>query len=311
MPRSMPPLASLRVFEAAARHLSFKQAAEELHVTPAAVSQQIKALEAHLGVSLFRRLTRALALTTAGERLLPGVSEGLARLAAAVESVGAQSPSRQLRVTVPPAFAGRWLVHRLQRFTEAHPDIDLVLGTEPNTVDAPELEDVESDLVSLRDGLTDVEVRFGRGTYPGMRSDLLMEVAYVPVCHPDLLKGPRRLKQAADLRFHTLLHDDTAVGRSERVSWLDWLRAAKVSGVDPTRGPHFSNSSLALEAAMDGMGVVLGLDPMVRRDIEAGRLVRPFDLAIPSRYAYYLVCPVTTAERPALAQFRHWLLAAR
>ncbi|KAA3655361.1 MAG: transcriptional regulator GcvA [Proteobacteria bacterium] len=307
----MPPLASLRVFETAARHLSFKQAAEELHVTPAAVSQQIKALEAHLGVALFHRLTRALALTDAGERLLPGVSEGLAHLAAAVESVDGQSLSRHLRVTVPPAFAGRWLVHRLQRFTEAHPDIDLVLGTAPNTVDAPDLEDVESDLVALREGQIDLEVRFGRGSYPGMRTDLLMEVAYVPVCHPDLLKGQRRLKQATDLRFHTLLHDDTAVGRSERVSWEDWLRAAKVRGVDPHRGPHFSNSSLALEAAMDGMGVVLGLDPMVRRDIEAGRLVRPFDLAIPSRYAYYLVCPVTTAERPAIAQFRHWLLAAR
>ncbi|TVO53931.1 transcriptional regulator GcvA [Denitromonas halophila] len=309
MSLSMPPLQSLRVFETAARHLSFKQAAEELHVTPAAVSQQIKALEAHLGVPLFYRLTRALALTEAGERMLPQVSDGLAQLAAAVEKVVLQTPSRNLRITVPPAFAGRWLVHRLQRFTEAHPDIDLVLGTEANTVDAPDLEDVESDLVALREGEVDVEIRFGRGAYPGMRTDLVMEVSYVPVCHPDLLKGKRRLKKASDLSFHTLLHDDTAAGRSERVSWQDWLRAAKVSGVDPSRGPHFSNSSLALEAAMDGFGVMLGLYPMVQRDIDAGRLVRPFDLAIPSRYAYYLVSPETTVDRPAIARFRQWLMA--
>ncbi|WP_230411689.1 transcriptional regulator GcvA [Denitromonas iodatirespirans] len=307
----MPPLQSLRVFEAAARHLSFKQAAEELHVTPAAVSQQIKALETHLGMVLFHRLTRALELTEAGARMLPRVSEGLAHLAAAVEAVGPASPSRQLTITVPPAFAGRWLVHRLQSFTEAHPDVDLTLGTEASTVDAPDAEDIEADLLPLRNGGADVEVRFGRGAYPGMRTDLVMEVAYVPVCHPALLKGEHPLSQPADLRFHTLLHDDTAMGRSERVSWQDWLRAARVRGVDPGRGPHFSNSSLALEAAMDGLGVVLGLDPMVRRDIDAGRLVRPFDVAIPSRYAYYLVSPETTAERPVIAQFREWLLNER
>ncbi len=304
----MPPLQSLRVFEAAARHLSFKHAAEELHVTPAAVSQQIKSLENHLGTPLFRRLTRALELTEAGARLLPGVSAGFACLAAAVEGVARPVASRHLRITVPPAFAGRWLVHRLHQFSDLHPEVDLVLGTEANTVDAPEAEDVEADLVALRDGEVDLEVRFGRGHYPGMRTDLVLEVSYVPVCHPDLLKGEHPLDTASDLRFHTLLHDDTTMGRSERVSWADWLRAAKVHGVDPDRGPHFSNSSLALEAAMDGLGVVLGLDPMVRRDIDAGRLVRPFDVAIPSRYAYYLVSPETTADRPMIAQFRHWLL---
>ncbi len=308
MAQVMPPLQSLRVFEAAARHLSFKQAAEELHVTPAAVSQQIKSLETHLGTPLFRRLTRALELTEAGERLLPGVSAGFASLAAAVEGVARRGASRHLRITVPPAFAGRWLVHRLQRFSDLHPGVDLVLGAEANTVDAPDAEDVEADLVALRDGDVDLEVRFGRGRYPGMRTDLVMEVSYVPVCHPDLLKGEHPLETASDLRFYTLLHDDTTMGRSERVSWADWLRAAKVQGVDPGRGPHFSNSSLALEAAMDGLGVVLGLDPMVRRDIEAGRLVRPFDVAIPSRYAYYLVSPETTADRPMIAQFRQWLL---
>ena len=147
----------------------------------------------------------------------------------------------------------------------AHPDIDLVLGTDGSTVDGPDSEGVETDLLQLRDGDIDVEVRFGRGGYPGMRTDHVMDVAYVPICHPDLLKGIRPIRTAADLRFHTLLHDETAKGRSERVSWADWLRAAQVEGVDASRGLHFSNSILALEAAMDGLGVGLGLGAGVER----------------------------------------------
>jgi len=310
MVQSLPPLQSLRVFESAARHLSFKRAADELHVTPAAVSLQIKALEAHLGVALFVRHTRALELTEAGRRLWPKVNSGLAQFAAGVEAARATANVFKLRVTVPPAFGARWLVHRLHGFTSANPDLDITLNTRASTIDGSATDTDESDLMALRESEVDVEVRFGHGSYQGLRSDLVTRVSYVPVCHPDFLHGERPLNSPADLRLHTLIHDDTAVDRSERVSWAHWLKAAGVVGVDASRGPHFSNTNLAIEAAMDGLGVALALDPLVNRDVAMGRLVRPFEVAMPSRYAYYVVSREETAERPSVVRFREWLLAS-
>ncbi|MCB1960541.1 MAG: transcriptional regulator GcvA [Rhodocyclaceae bacterium] len=310
MVQSLPPLQSLRVFESAARHLSFKRAAEELHVTPAAVSQQIKALESHLDIVLFIRHPRGLALTEAGRQMWPMINAGMTQLAAGVEAARAGIEAPQLRVTVPPAFGARWLVHRLQGFTAANPDIDFTLNTALTTVDGSATDVDASDLLALREGDADVEVRFGHGHYPGMRADLVTKVRYVPVCHPDLLSGEHPLRTPEDLRFHTLIHDNTALDRSERVSWSDWLSAAEVSGVDASRGPHFSNSNLALEAAMDGLGVALAVDPLVDRDIAQGRLTMPFTVAMKSRYAYYVVSREDIAQRASVVRFREWLLAS-
>ena len=310
MVHSLPPLQSLRVFESAARHLSFKRAAEELHVTPAAVSQQIKALETHLDMALFVRHSRALELTEAGRRMWPKINAGLVQLAAGVAAARTHPDVGKLRVTVPPAFGARWLVHRLHGFTSANPDLDLTLNTKATTIDGSATDTDETDLMALRDGEVDVEVRFGHGSYPGLRADLVTKVTYVPVCHPDFLAGAHPLTTPEELRFHTLIHDDTVLDRSERVSWADWFKAAAVSGIDASRGPHFSNSNLALEAAMDGLGVALAVDPLVGRDIAMGRLVMPFDVAMQSRYAYYLVSREDIAERPAVVRFREWLLAS-
>ena len=304
----LPPLNSLRAFESAARHLSFKKAAEELHVTPAAVSHQIKALEAYLGAPLFRRLTRALELTEAGRAMLPKLQEGFECLAAAIERTRQHEAGGILSVSAPPSFAARWLMPRLQRFTLAHPDIELRLSTSLATIDSRDGAQAESGQVDLREPGSDVEIRFGGGRYGGLRTQRIFGVSYVAVCSPLLLKGARPLRSPRDLRHHVLIHDDTIPDLDQRPSWEEWLRAAGETGVDATRGPHFSNAGLAIEAAMDGLGVALALRPLAAADVAAGRLAIPFEIAVPSRYAYWLVCPEATAERPSVAAFRDWLL---
>jgi LysR family glycine cleavage system transcriptional activator len=308
MAYSQLPLQALRVYEAAARHLSFKRAAEELHVTPAAVSHQIKALEGQLGVALFRRLTRALELTETGKAMLPKVQEGLGGLALAVESASADSPRRGLRVTLPPSFATRWLMPRLRGFTSAHPEIDLTITTRLATIDSTDPGTLESDLMPLREDQGDVQIRFGTGQYPGLLSDLIFPVDYVAICSPDLLAAKRPLRHPKDLRYHVLIHDDTIPQRSERPSWPEWLKSAGVTDVASERGPHFANSGLALEAAKDGLGVALALRPLIAREVAAGHLAILFDIAMPARYAYYLVTPRASAERPEVRLFRNWVL---
>ncbi len=304
IPERLPPLNALRAFEAAARLLSFKNAARELHVTPGAISHQVKLLEDHLGVTLFRRLTRALELTPEAQAMLPKVQEGLENLAAAVDRVRARQATAVLTVMAPPNFSARWLVPRLARFTEAHPSLELHLASRSAMID----NGVAS---HQREGAEDaplVMVRFGDGHYPGARVDELFSALYVPVCSPRLLKGEHPLRVPADLRFHTLLHDDTVVEEGVRPGWADWLRSVGLDDVDPARGPHFSDASLAVEAALEGMGVALVLKPLVRSEIEAGRLAVPFDIAAPTSFAYYLVIPEVYARNPHVVAFRTWLL---
>lgn len=303
----LPPLTALRAFEAAARHLSFKKAAEELHVTPAAISHQVKALEDYLGVVLFRRLTRALELTEEAEAMLPRVREGFQCFAAAVEQTRRQGGSGSLTVSAPPSFASRWLLPRLHHFTEGHPDIELRLSSDLATIDRRE-GPAGGELPDPREEDPDVEIRFGNGHYPGHRTERIFSVAFVAVCSPRLLGSEHPLRTPDDLRHHVLIHDDTIPDLDDRPSWSAWLRAAGVAGVEAKRGPHFSNAGLALEAAMDGLGVALALRPLVTTDIASGRLVAPFDVAVPSRYAYYVVSPEAIAERPAVAAFRDWIL---
>jgi LysR family transcriptional regulator, glycine cleavage system transcriptional activator len=304
----LPPLNALRAFEAAARHLSFKKAAHELHVTPGAVSHQVKLLEHHLGVALFRRLTRALELTNEAHALLPKVQEGLASLAEAVERVRLVDQSRALTVIAPPNFAARWLVPRLARFTSQHPDLDLHIASRPTMIDGRD----DSSVTPVYDARNDAPlamVRFGDGRYPGSRVDEVFSAVYVPVCSPKLLRGEHGLRKPADLRHHTLLHDDTVVEEGARPSWSDWLESVGVKDVDATRGPHFSDASLSLEAALEGMGVALAMKPLLGSEIEAGRLVVPFNITAPAIYSYYLVTPESSPRGSSVADFREWLLA--
>ncbi len=303
----LPPLNALRAFEAAARHLSFKNAARELHVTPGAVSHQVKLLEEQLGVALFRRLTRALELTAEAQAMLPKVHEGLAALAEAIDRVRARDASGALTVIAPPNFAARWLVPRLSRFTSAHPNLDLHIASRPTMIDGRGDSD-ERAVPDAREGAPLAMVRFGDGKYPGSHVDEVFSAVYVPVCSPKLLKGDHALRKPEDLRFHTLLHDDTVVEEGARPSWSDWLHAVGVTDIDAARGPHFSDASLSLEAALEGMGVALAMKPLVRTEIEAGRLAVPFDITAPASYSYYLVTPESDADAGPVFDFRKWLL---
>ncbi|HET6518976.1 MAG TPA: transcriptional regulator GcvA [Geminicoccaceae bacterium] len=297
MGRRLPPLNALRAFEAAARHLSFTRAAEELHVTQAAVSHQIKALEEHLGVRLFRRLNRALLLTDAGQACLPGLSEAFDRMAEAVERLRVRDCAGPLTVSVPPGFAAKWLVPRLERFQELCPEIDVRVSATMRHVDFAR-EDV------------DLAVRYGAGRWPGLHAEPLLATEVFPVCAPTLPAGPRPLRTPDDLRHHALLHDDSAASIPGYPDWAMWLRAAGVAGgVDPSRGPRFNHANLVLEAAAAGRGVALALSAVAAADLAAGRLIRPFDLGVPTGFAYHVVCPPALADRPKVRAFCHWLRA--
>jgi len=296
MSRRLPPLNSLRAFEAAARHLSVSQAASELHVTPAAISHQVKALEDWLGVQMFRRLNRQVLLTDAGQTCLKGLREGFDRLAATVEKVRARSIEGPITITAATSFASKWLVPRLDRFRNSHPDIDVRLDA--NTA----LTDFDRDSV-------DLGIRYGLGRYPGLRCDRLLTESVLPVCSPKLMRGAHPLRRPLDLAHHTLLHIDMPVMGETEPTWEMWLRAAGVREVDWTRGPHFSVSSMAIEMAIAGQGVVLGSDVLCAADLAARRLVRPFAVGLPLDFAYWIVSPAATAARPKVAAFRSWLLA--
>jgi LysR family glycine cleavage system transcriptional activator len=284
--RVLPPLNALRTFEAAARHLSFTRAAEELAVTQAAVSHQVKALEGFLGFALFRREPRQLLLTDRGQRYGLALREIFARLHEATARVRAPGGRQQLTISVIPSFAARWLVPRLGALQALAPEIDVRVAPsrEPATFGA--------------DGV-DVGIRFGHGRYPGLRTWMLMRDEMFPVCSPTVAA---RLERPADLRRHTLLHDDSYD------DWARWLRAAKVRGVDAARGPIFTDASIVLDAASAGQGVALGRGVLAAADLAAGRLVRPFRRAIAVDRAYYLVCPERLADEPKVARFREWIL---
>ncbi len=289
MGRRLPPLNAVRAFEAAARHLSFTRAADELNVTQAAISHQVKALEERLGVRLFRRLNRALELTRAGETYLPRVTAALDALAEATDAIRAAEDGRQLTVSVLPSFAAKWLMPRLRSLWRSHPDLDVKIVASDALADF----DVDG---------TDVAIRYGSGQGAGLRADLLFHEELFPVCSPALLDGPIPLACPADLCRHTLLHE------LMEVDWMTWLKAAGVTGVPVRRGPVFSHSSMVLDAAASGLGVALGRSALVNDDLTAGRLVRPFALSVPARAAYFLMCPEESSSLPKVATFRAWLL---
>ncbi len=295
MSRRLPPLNALRAFEAAARHLSFSRAAAELNVTPAAISHQIKQLEESLQVQLFRRRTRSILLTEAGQACLPPMRDGFDLLARGVEAALSHGASGVLSVTAAPSFASKWLVPRLEQFAEAHPDISVRISAGMGLAD-------------FRADDIDVGVRFGAGDYPGLLAHKIFDEESTPLCSPALLARGEPLHDPSDLRRFTLIHDDSGPRNPMALDWATWLRTAGADGVDPTRGLRFDHADHALQAAIDGAGVVLGRMSLAARDIAEGRLVRPFDLTIPLGFAYYVVYPAANDGVPKVQLFRDWVL---
>ena len=289
MPRRLPPLNALPSFEAAARHLSFSRAADELHVTHGAVSRAVRNLEDHLGVQLMIRASRSVRLTPVGASFAAEIRDVLEHLAAATSAATGQT-SGIVSVSTIDSFAARWLMPRLFRFRRVHGDIDVRVATSERLADF------------VSDGI-DIAIRCGGGQYPGLSAELLMKEDHFPVCSPKLLKGRYPLRTPADLARHTLLHDVFTV------DWAIWLHSAGIDNVDPHRGPTFLSSDHAIQAAVRGEGVVLGRSALVADDLAAGRLVRPFELSLPAGFAYYVVYPQRALQRPSVKAFRDWLMA--
>lgn len=309
----LPPLNALRAFEAAARHLSFKQAAAELAVTPTAISHQLRGLEEYLGFPLFRRLTRALELTAEGRAMLPKVSEGLACFAAAIENTRRRETAGRLNIASPPAFATRWLIRRLPEFSLRHPEVRLHMSAALNTIDARDGAPSGMEGLDVREDETALAIRFGRGHYPGCRVDRLFSPEYTPVCAPALAAAVGGFDSPRALAACVLLHDDTIPELMDRPTWAEWLREAGVgpaAGIDAEAGMHFSDPSLVLSAALDGVGVALASKVLVDAELSAGRLLAPFSTILRRPQAYYLVAPEAVAERPIVRAFREWLLGA-
>jgi LysR family glycine cleavage system transcriptional activator len=298
MARRLPPLNALRAFEMAARHRSFKAAAEELGVTPAAVGHQIRGLEAGLGLPLFRRLNRAVELTPAGARLLPGLSEGFARLAEAVASLGPAAADRVLTVSVVPTLAARWLVPRLDAFRESRPEIVVRFDTAMHLVDL------------ARDGV-DLAIRFCAGPGRGLAGDVLFEEVVAPVCSPGLVDAGPPLIRLEDLRHHRLLHLEGETADTAWPTWPGLLRSAGVARPDAAEGPTFSQSNTLIAAALAGQGLALVPLMCALDELTEGRLVRPFGeaYATTTDFAYHLVYPNARAGNTKIAAFRDWLLA--
>ena len=286
------PLTALRVFEAAARHESFLRAAEELAITPGAVSRQIKALEADLAVRLFERFNRAVRLTETGQRLAIGVGQGITLIEEAVQEV--RSPRQAvLAVTAMHSFAARWLVPRLHLFNERHPEIQVLVAALDTSVDL------------VRDRY-DVAIRFGRGPYPGYAAKKLMSLFMFPVCSPRLLEQTA-LNHPRDLAKVPLIGDVNFL--QTEPDWSEWLALAGAPEVDWRGGQLFSNTYLAIEAALAGRGVALGEAALVQDELASGRLVKPFELELQSTHSQWILTLPEKADRPDIRRFRNWLLA--
>ncbi|HJQ63224.1 MAG: LysR family transcriptional regulator [Burkholderiales bacterium] len=306
----LPPLNALKAFEAAARHLSVKRAAAELNVTPAAVSHQIRTLEEYLGVQLFHRYNRALELTDAARACLPKLREGFDCLIKAVEVLRAQKGTGAFTVSAAPSFAARWLMPRLHRFFEAHPEVDVRVSARMRQVSEGGKGTVaERATIDAWLADSDIAILYGRGDYPSFHVDKLLPLTVTPICSPRLITGQSPLTHPEDLRHHMLLHDDTGDLYDGESFWEVWLKAAGVNGVDTQRGPHFSHAVLAFEAAIEGTGVLATMPVLAAGDLHAARLITPFPLRVPIQSAYYLVCTDTAMTRPAVSAFREWLLS--
>jgi DNA-binding transcriptional LysR family regulator len=289
MSAPLPPLNALRAFEAAARHGHMGRAARELGVTHGAVSRQVHLLEEHLGNRLFLRVGRGLELTERGRELAERATRIFADLAWAVDRVNAKPTAATLLVGVPRAFSIRWLAPRLAGFAEAHPWIELRV-------------DSSRDEVELGRGEADVSIRFGEGPWPGVVVDALGEERLFPVCAPSLLHGGRPLRSVADLTRHTLLHF------ADTPDWASWLKAVGATGVDGARGPRLSELAAVLAAAEAGQGIAIARSTLVQRELQSGRLVRPFSGEAVDGRGYFLLTTARGNRQPKVSAFRAWLL---
>lgn len=294
MTARLPSLNGLRAFEAAARHLSFTLAASELNVTQTAISHQIRRLEEELGIRLFIRQNRALALTPEARDYLPGVRAAFNDLRLATDRLLRKEDDKVLTVSTLASLAAKWLLPRLTDFQEQHPGMDVRITTSTSLVDFQ------------RDNV-DAAIRYGRGQWPGVRADWLMADELFPVCSPSLLRGDKPLRRPEDLRNHPLLHTSNA----NSDDWRLWLTAAGLPA-DIARHPGitFDMIFMTIQAAIDGIGVAMGRTSYVQDDIAKGRLVVPFKIALPADAGFYLVAPESRREAPKLAAFRQWVLAA-
>jgi LysR family glycine cleavage system transcriptional activator len=289
MPRQLPPLNAVRAFEAAARHLSFARAAEELHVTPAAISQQVKLLEANLGTALFVR-GKKLALSDAAQSVLPLISEALDQIERAMLKTRPNTQNNTLVISAPPAFASRWLVPRLEDFQTKHPGIELRLHATKRPVNF-QLEDV------------DVAIRFGAGNYTGLNTERLMPEALIPVAAPALAAT---INTPDDLALCNLLEDDWHIENGLFPDWITWLATLGVNAT-PSRIRHFGDANLVIQAAVSGLGVALCWHSPVADDLKAGRLVHLLNQSIPSTLGYDLVIPQNKLALEKVVIFRNWL----
>ncbi|HEV7603233.1 MAG TPA: transcriptional regulator GcvA [Bradyrhizobium sp.] len=294
MTARLPSLNGLRAFEAAARHLSFTNAASELNVTQTAISHQIKRLEEELGIRLFVRQNRALALTPEAKDYLPGIRAAFNDLRLATDRLLRRDNDHVLTVSTLASLAAKWLLPRLSAFQEAHPGIDVRITT-------------STGLVDFKNGDVDAAIRYGRGQWPGLRADWLMADQLFPVCSPVLLTGNHPLRRPEDLKDHVLLHTSNA----NSDDWRLWLTAAGLpTNLSTHPGVTFDLIFMTVQAAIDGIGVAMGRTSYVEADIAKGRLVVPFKIALPADAGFYLVYPEATADTPRLAAFRQWLLAS-
>jgi LysR family glycine cleavage system transcriptional activator len=292
MAEPFPPLTAMRYFEAAARHRSLTKAAAELNVTHSAISHQIKALETWMGVPLFHRQNRSLRLTEAGQSLLPPVSEAFRQMGEAARRIRSRESSGPLIISALPSFAAKWLMPRLRGFREAHPEISVRIAAEDRLTDFAR-EDV------------DIAIRSGRGHWPGLRVDRLLVEHMYPVCAPRLRDGPVPIRRPEDLAQHPLLGDY----EWSEDHWRRWFAAAGLPEMRPQRAMDFNYTNLMIQAAIDGLGVALSAGALVEDDIAAGRLVRLFNVFLPTEFGYYLVTPAERADRPKIVAFRRWILA--
>jgi LysR family transcriptional regulator, glycine cleavage system transcriptional activator len=287
----LPPLSSLRLFEAAGRHVSFKLAAEELHVTPSAVSHGIVALERWLGIALFDRGARGLALTEAGRDYLPYVSEALTMIATGTQRLPSRRADRKIVVSSAPTFAARVLLPNLQRFRARHPDISVAIDTQHRQVGFP------------IDGV-DLAIRMGRGPWPGLSSTRLLGERLIPVCAPAYLKTLAKDRAGApDLARATLIHLSAATE-----DWSAWVEGVGVDGLDLSRGVMLDTLQLAIDAAVAGLGVMVGRRPLIDRELAEGKLVVACDRAVDSATPYWLVGTDVAAARPDIAAFKRWVI---
>jgi LysR family transcriptional regulator, glycine cleavage system transcriptional activator len=292
--RKLPPLNALHAFEVAARYLSFQQAAEELDVTPTAVSHQIKVLENHLGVALFRRRPRPLALTEIGQRLYLVMHDSLDAIAAEITQLTHIPESTTLTVSVTTVFAAKWLLPRLFEFQRTHPEIDLRLQT-------------SNDVVDLHRQTVELAIRYGKGNHPGLTVCKLMSDIFMPVCSPRLLDGKHSIKAPEDLRHHPLLHFEWIYFGTNAPNWKNWLSVAGLNIIDPNRGLKFNEESLAIQAAIAGQGVALCSSIHVADDVALGFLVQPLNVSLDG-FNYSAVYLASHPKEALILKFVDWLV---